>query len=176
MGSLLIVTGPPGAGKSTIAAELVTTMSPSALVEGDRFFGFLATGAIPPWLPESHTQNDVVTRSAALATGQFARHFETVYDGVVGPWFLPTFATTTGLRELDYVIVLPTVEVCVQRVRDRVGHGFTDEAATRKMHAEFASADIEPRHVLIDSDTDPRSAVDATFAARQAGQLRYRVA
>jgi hypothetical protein len=65
--------------------------------------------------------------------------YTTVYDGVVGPWFLPTFGAATGLDHLDYVIILPPVEVCVRRVATRRGHGFTDQGATRKMHAEFDS-------------------------------------
>jgi cytidylate kinase len=56
MSSRLIVTGPPGAGKSTVARALATRFDRSALVEGDAFFAFVASGAIPPWLPESQDQ------------------------------------------------------------------------------------------------------------------------
>jgi dephospho-CoA kinase len=45
MGSLLVVTGPPGAGKSTVARILVDRAERSVLVKGDAFFGFLASGA-----------------------------------------------------------------------------------------------------------------------------------
>jgi len=48
MGSLLVITGPPGAGKSTVARILAERVEPSVLVEGDSFFAFLARGAIPP--------------------------------------------------------------------------------------------------------------------------------
>ncbi len=77
MGSLLIVTGPPGAGESTVAERLVERLDPSALVEGDRFFAMLRRGAIEPWLPESNEQNTVVTGAMAKATGHLASHFET---------------------------------------------------------------------------------------------------
>ena len=50
MGFLLIVSGPPGAGKSTVSRRLADSFDPSVLVEGDAFFGFLASGAIQPWL------------------------------------------------------------------------------------------------------------------------------
>ena len=133
MSTLLVVTGPPGAGKSTIAWALADSAERSVLVEGDRFFGFLAAGAIDPWLPESDEQNTVVTEAAASATGAFAQNgYETVFDGVIGPWFLSTFAEATGLERLDYVILLPTADACVQRVLTRRGHAFTDEAATRE--------------------------------------------
>jgi predicted ABC-type ATPase len=151
MSSLLVVTGPPGAGKSTVARALAARFDRSALVEGDAFFAFLARGSIPPWLTESHEQNDVVTRAAAVATGQFVTGgYTVVYDGVIGPWFLPTFAAATGLQSLHYVVLLPSVERCVERVATRAGHGFTDEAATRHMHDQFARAEIDARHVVHD--------------------------
>ena len=65
MGSLLVISGPPGSGKSTVAKLLAARFDPSVLVEGDAFFGFLARGAVPPWLPESNRQNHVVTEAAA---------------------------------------------------------------------------------------------------------------
>lgn len=182
-GRLLVVTGPPGAGKSTVAALLADRVSPSVLVAGDAFFGFLARGAIDPWLPASHAQNETVTQAAAAAAGRYAAGgFATVYDGVVGPWFLPTFAAATGLKRVDYVVLLPPVEVCVERVATRVGHGFSDEAATRKMHAEFASATsaagVGSDHLLVEADLtgDAGRVAERITAAQAAGRLAYRTA
>jgi predicted ABC-type ATPase len=175
MGSLLVVTGPPGAGKSTVAEILVGRSEPSVLVEGDAFFSFLARGAIPPWLPESNEQNEVVTQAAAAAAGRYAvGGYMTVYDGVVGPWFLPTFAAATGLECLDYVVLLPSVERCVERVATRQGHGFSDEAATRKVHQGFTRAHSDDRHVLDDPPDTPHAVADRVMAARARGSLTYR--
>lgn len=162
---LIVVTGPPGAGKSTVAAALAARLDPSVLVAGDTLFGFLATGAIAPWLPESQAQNEVVTEASAACAGRFARDYATVFDGMVGAWFLPTFAAATGLARLDYVVVLPSLDRCLHRVATRVGHGFDDAGATEHMHRQFAAADIDPRHVLV----DPPEGVDAVAALIAAG-------
>jgi predicted ABC-type ATPase len=151
MGSLLVVSGPPGAGKSTVAQLIADQFERSVLVEGDAFFGFLAAGAIEPWLPESHQQNEIVTEVGAQATGAFVNGgYDTVYDGVVGPWFLTAFARGTGLDQLDYAVILPSLDVCLERVRSRVGHGFSDPEATASMHRQFADGDLDQRHVITD--------------------------
>ncbi len=176
VGSLIVVTGPPGAGKSTVAQALAGSAKPSVLVDGDSFFRFLASGGVDPWLPESHEQNTVVTRAAAAAAGSFALGgYATVYDGVVGPWFLPTFGAATRLERLDYVILLPSVETCVRRVATRRDHGFANEAATRKMHAEFAGARIAERHVLRDPPEDATKIAAIIESARAAGKLLHAI-
>src|SRR5262249_61333808 len=128
-----IIPDPPGAGTPPLARLLVEPFDRCALVTGDTFFGFVARGYVDPWLPESHEQNEVVTRATATATGRFAQGgFTTVFDGMVGPWFLLTFRTYSGLGSVHYAVLLPELETCVARVRDRQDHGVRDEDVTRQ--------------------------------------------
>ena len=161
----VILLGPPGAGKTTVSSLLADMFEPSALVAGDDFFAFLKRGFIPPWTGPAHHQNDVVIRAAVTAAGRLANDVYTVvYDGVVGPWFLGTFAESSNAERLHYAMLMPSQESCVERVRSRIGHGFTDLDAARHMYHEFAVADIESRHVV-------RTTGDATQIALSVHEL-----
>lgn len=153
---------------------LADRVRPSVLAEDDSLFTFLARGAIPPWLPESKAQNNIVIQVAAAAAGRYAcGEYMTVYDGIVCPWFLPTFAAATGLAYLDYLVLLPSLERCVEGVRTRQGHEFTDEEATHKMHRGFSRANIDRRHLLLDPPNEPADVADLVIAARSSRTLTY---
>lgn len=49
-GSILILAGPPGAGKSTTARNLVASCGPAVHLHSDDFWHFIRKGAIPPYL------------------------------------------------------------------------------------------------------------------------------
>ena len=173
MADLIVITGPPGAGKSSVGRVLSARFALSALVAGDDVFSFLDQGYREPWTPEAHTQNDVVIQAAAAAAGRFAAGgYTVVYDGVVGPWFLDTFLAATGLPRLNYVVLLPPEQVCLQRVAHREGHAFTDLDATRHMHRQFTDAALDPRH-LVTADQRLEHLATAIENAAAAGSLRY---
>jgi len=174
LGELLIVTGPPGAGKSTVATGLSELCTPSVLIGADEFFRCLRAGRIEPWLVESDRQNEVVTEAAGAAAGQFViGGYWTVYDGLIGPWFLPRFIEAARLEWVHYVVLLPPVETCLERVASRVGHGFTDQAATRHMHSQFELADLPSRHVIRDCAAGSAHLIDAIAELVEFGRLTY---
>ena len=172
MPDLILVTGPPGAGKSTVAKLLVEMYDPSALVLGDEFFAFLRRGAVPPWSGEAHRQNTAVIEAAAAASGRLAAHCHVVYEGVLGPWFLPAFMKASGLSSLHYAALLPPLQVCLERVRSREDHGFTDLGAAEQMWHQFERAQTSPPHV-VDSGGQAADVADAVAHGVGTGTLRY---
>ncbi len=70
---LVVVTGPPGAGKSSVSEELAKRWKPSALVPGDAFFGMIKQGYILPWRSEARGQNTVIIEAAAAAAGRLCQ-------------------------------------------------------------------------------------------------------
>lgn len=79
-----------------------------------------------------------MTDAAAAATAAFVTAaYETVYDGVMGPQFLPQFARRTELTTFDYAVLLPSVGTFLERPATRDGHGSHDKAAALSMHEQF---------------------------------------
>src|SRR2546423_2786812 len=85
-GSVLILTGAPGAGKTTTARLLAADAPRAVHLESDSFFRFIQTGYVEPWKPESHEQNTVVMRIvAAAAAGHADGGYFTIIDGIISP-------------------------------------------------------------------------------------------
>lgn len=163
---LIVVTGPPGAGKTTVARALSGLFEASALVSGDQFFAFIDQGYIAPWTAAAHRQNETVIEAAAAAAGRLATGgYTVIYDGVIGPWFLETFGAAARLASLHYAILLPPEELCLERIQSRADHGFRDREAARHMYKEFATAEVDPRHVVVSTEE----------AAALASRLRHLV-
>src|SRR5204862_7215634 len=72
LSSVLILSGPPGAGKTTVASLLTADAERAVHVEADTFFRFVRGGYIDPSTPPSHEQNGVVMRAVADAAAAYA--------------------------------------------------------------------------------------------------------
>lgn len=174
--AIFVVTGPPAAGKTTLARMLTQRSEPSVHLHADDFWHFVSRGYVDPWLPEADAQNEVVMRAVCGTAAEFASGgYDVVLDGVLGPWFLRTLTDRCppGKFEIDYLILLPPMEAVSRNLSGRTGHGFTSESATVKMYDEFAEsvAGFE-RHVIGGQEFTPERTLELAESARAEGRLR----
>jgi DNA polymerase III delta prime subunit len=73
-GEILILTGPPGSGKTATAQALARAPGSSKVhLHSDDFWHFVKNGAIQPYLPKAHDQNTVVVDVLSRAAEGYAR-------------------------------------------------------------------------------------------------------
>ncbi|MYL09507.1 MAG: ATP-binding protein, partial [Acidimicrobiia bacterium] len=84
-GEVVIVSGPPGSGKTTVSAALASDYERGVHLESDWFFQSIRSGFVAPWLPDAHGQNAAVMVVAADAAAGYAdAGYSVVWDGIVG--------------------------------------------------------------------------------------------
>lgn len=148
-GSVVIVTGTPGAGKTTVSAWLARASAQGVHLESDAFYEFVAR-PISPVLPESHAQNTTVIRAASRAAGAFAvGGYEVFLDGIFGPWSLPLIEAELAALSIpvDYVVLHCEAERAVARAGTRADAP-ADAELVRQMHGQFAELGPYQAHAL----------------------------
>ncbi|SQD99693.1 conserved hypothetical protein [Parafrankia sp. Ea1.12] len=174
---MIVMTGPPGAGKTTVARQVADRLSLSVHLHADDFWHFIRQGAIAPYLPEAHHQNTIVIDVVArTAFGYAAGGYDVICDGISGPWFLDAFraARTASGIELHYLVLRPDEATTLRRATSRTAtDALTDPEPIRSLHHQFSSLDILEPHVLDSSGMDP--AATAEVALRGIANGHYRL-
>lgn len=155
---VLILTGPPGSGKSTAARRLAAAASRGVHLESDRFFQFISAGYVEPYKTEAHAQNTAVMGIVARAAAGYAEAgYTTIVDGILIPgWFYEPLrdALQAAGHEVALAVLRASLTVCRARVAARSGNDLSDPAVVEQLHHSFAAlGPLEP-HVI---DTGARS-------------------
>lgn len=171
-GEILILTGTPGAGKTTVASILALRPgSPKVHLHSDDFWHFIKHGVIPPYLPEAHQQNGVVLDILANAAAAYARAgYFVILDGIVGPWFLDAFRAVK--LPIHYIVLRPSLAVAIERCRDRGGDQLSDPEPIAALHQHFSRLGALERHALPTENGDPERLSLRVVTALDSGVYR----
>jgi adenylate kinase family enzyme len=152
MKPIVLLSGPVGAGKSTVARALVAlSPGPTAYIEGDTFWFFIAKGA------ESKKRNIrfkmVMTSMTAAALPYALYGFETIVDFSTPPWFIETAQRIASNKEVpvDYVVLQPSEAVCAARAAARTEGRITDYESYRELYTTFEGVES---HTIRDDSSE----------------------
>ena len=174
--SVLVLTGPPGAGKTTVGRLLAERFVPGIHLAVDAMMDSIRSGLISPMDPASDHQNRVVIRAASEAAAAFALGgYNVVMEGIVGPWYLADVSEVVGGHglDLDYAVLWAADDELISRVAGRPHQPVAPEVIT-KLRQSFGQWDEIDGHAIEHGDRSAHAIAEELVSRRGRGDFRIR--
>lgn len=165
--SIILLAGPVGAGKSTVAKELIALLSsPASLIEGDRFWSFFSK----PHDSDGREVFRVMMRSVMAAGVPMARTgYDVVLDFSFTPGFRPVARKIAKDIPVDYIVLRPPLAVCEQRAAVRTPGTVKDYSRFREFYGMFEQTGP---HEICNEALTPAEAALQIHEGLKAGRFR----
>jgi 2-phosphoglycerate kinase len=167
MNQVLILTGPPGAGKTSVALALAERFDRMVLVEVDDVRHWVRAGYRHPWAGDAQAAEQLrMATDAAIAVTRNAvgyRYSVIGDDVVVGADAEVYRAGLAGLdAQVQFVTLLPSLERTIERDAARGTASIPDRVRTlHRQLTDAVAAGVQPGAVLDTSaDDDARVSAD----------------
>ncbi len=164
--SITILSGPIGAGKTTVAKQLVTLLpGPVSYIEGDTFWSFITR----PHSSDRREVFQVILRAMTAASSPLARcGYHVLLDFSIPPHFLPTARKILKELPLNFVVIRPSLSICEARAAGRSEGRIKNYASYRDFYALF---EPDSSFVISDDEADAPALAKRIYEGLRVGRF-----
>ena len=165
--SVIFLSGPIGAGKTAVSQELIELLpAPLSYIEGDTFWSFIKKGG-----ERSLRDNfPVLMRSMTAAAIPLARSgYRVLIDFSIPPGYIETARKILKEVPFDFVLLRPSLQVCMQRAANRREGAITDYERLKNFYARFEEGSVEP---ICNDEANPATLAQLIVEGLDQGRFR----